>query len=141
MGQNKLTTTLLALDSLSIYRGLLENKVLSRLKALLICLNKADVELREVINLYNDFYFELAKNSTISLQDYIIDRIIFDENPFSFKIQAVQMSGSDGVLEKAVSNDLLGLQLVSKLDPTMIKAKITELFQDNSYTFINRRTS
>jgi hypothetical protein len=43
MGQSKLTTTLLALDSLSIYRGLLKDEVLSRLKALLICLDKGDV--------------------------------------------------------------------------------------------------
>jgi predicted AAA+ superfamily ATPase len=132
MGQSKLTTTLLALDSLSIYRGLLKDEVLSRLKALLICLDKGDVALREVVNLYNDFYFELAKSDTISLKDYIIDKITFDENPFSFKLQAVQYSDSDSVLEKAVSNDLRGLQLVSKLDPSMIKAEITELFNDNS---------
>jgi len=136
MRRNKLTPTLLALDSLSIYRGLLENRVLSRLRALLICLNKADAEIREVINLYNDFYFELAKSSTISLQDYIIDKIIFDENPFSFKTQAAQMSGSGVGIEKAVANDLRGLQLVSKLDPAMIKAEITDLFKDNNYSFM-----
>ena len=136
MRQNQLQPTLLALDSLSIYRGLLADRVLSRLQALLICLCTADVDLREVINLYNDFYFELAKSSTISLQDYIIDKIIFDENPFSFKTQAVQMSGSGVGIEKAVSNDLRGLQLVSRLDPTMIKAEIAEIFKDNNYTFM-----
>jgi hypothetical protein len=132
MGLSKLTTTLLALDSLSIYRALLKDKVLFKLKALLIYLDHGDVALRKLVNLYNDFYFELAKSETISLNDYIIDQIVFDENPFSFKIQAVQCSDSDSVLEKAVSNDLRGLQLVSKLDPSMIKAEITELFEDNS---------
>src|SRR5665648_1193881 len=60
MRRNKLTTTLLALDSLSIYRGLLKDKVLSRLKALLICLDKGDTSLRKVVNLYNDFYFPVS---------------------------------------------------------------------------------
>jgi len=132
MGLCKFTTTLLALDSLSIYRGLLKDKVLIRLRALLICLDSGDVALRNVVNLYNDFYFELAKSDTLSLKDYIIDLIVFDENPFSFKLQAVQRSGSDRVLEKAVAHDLKGLQLVSKLDPATLKAEISELFEDDS---------
>lgn len=130
MRQSKLSTTLLALDSLSIYRGLLKDTALSRLQALLIYLYEGEVSLREAVNLYNDFYFELAKSHTISLKDYIIDRIMFDENPFSFKIQAVLCSDSDSVLEKAVSNDLRGLQQVSKLDPAIIKAEILELLEN-----------
>ncbi len=136
MELSKLSTTLLALDSLSIYRGLLKDKLLIRLKALLICLDKDNVALREVVNLYNDFYFELAKSETISLKDYIVDKIVFDENPFSFRIQALQCSDSDIVLERAVSHDLRGLQLVSQLDPAMIKAVLIELFKDNDKLII-----
>lgn len=132
MEHNKSLPLLLALDSLSIYRGLLKDKVISRLKALLICLNKEDVELRKIVNRFNDFYFELGKSNTLSLKDYVIDQITFDENPFSFKQQAVQCSESDRVLEKAVSHDLRSLQLVSSLDPSMIKAEIADLFDDNS---------
>lgn len=133
MRQSKLTTTLLALDSLSIYRGLLEDKVLSKLRALLIDLNKADVQLREMINLYNDFYFELAKSNSLSLTDYIIDKIIFDENPFTLKIQALLNGSSDDALEKTVANDLRGLQQVAKLDSTLLKAEITELFKNQCF--------
>lgn len=136
MGQSKLTTTLLALDSLSIYRGLLEDKVLHRLKTLLICLDKAAVDLREIINSYNDFYFELAKSGTVLLKDYVIDKIIFDENPFSFNLQAVQTINTNGVLAKAVVNDLIGLQLIANLDPTMVKATIAQLFKDNNSSTI-----
>jgi len=123
---------LLALDSLSIYRGLLRDKVLSRLKALLICLTKEDLELRKIVNRFNDFYFELAKSDILSLKDYLIDQITFDENPFSFKLHTAQRIDSDRVLEKAVSHDLRGLQLISSLDPSMIKAEITQIFDDNS---------
>lgn len=136
MEQSKSAITLLALDSLSIYRGLLKDEVLIRLKELLSYLDKKDVVLRKVINLYNEFYFELAKSDTISLADYIIDKITFDENPFTFKTQAGLGSDSDSFLEKAVSNDLKGLQLVSKLDPSMIKAELSELFEDNSSKLI-----
>jgi len=139
MENNKITTTLLALDSLSIYRGLLEDKVLSSLKSLISCINKTNIELREVVNLYNDYYFELAKSGTLSLKEYIIDKIVFDENPFTFKFQAVQTSKYNNILEKAVSQDLKGLQLVSKLEPGMIKEAITEIFNNNGYkTFIER---
>lgn len=136
MGQSKLTTTLLALDSLSIYRGLLKDKVLSRLKTMLVYLDKGDVSLRKAVNLYNDFYFELAKSDTTSLRGYILDKIIFDENPFSFKVQALQCSDSDNVLDNAVSHDLKGLQLVSKLNPSMIKTELAELLENNSTKLI-----
>lgn len=137
MEQKKLTTTLLALDSLSVYRGLLKDNVISCLKSLLICLDRADAELREVVNTYNDYYFELAKSGTMSLKEYLIDKIVFDENPFSFNLQVVQARGYDRVLEKAVSQDLKALQQVSKLEPAIIKTVIRELFKQSSYqTFI-----
>ncbi len=131
MGLSKSSTTLLALDSLSIYRGLLKDNVISSLKELLISLDKGDVDLRRVVNLYNDFYFELVKSDTLSLKDYILDKITFDENPFSLKVQAVQCNDSDRILDNAVSHDLRGLQLVSELDPSIIKAEIAELFEDS----------
>ncbi|TGE33486.1 ATP-binding protein [Desulfosporosinus sp. Sb-LF] len=140
---SQLTTTLLALDSLSIYRGLLEDRVLSRLRDLLICLDHKSVknrdgEFRRVINSYNDFYFELAKSGTISLTDYIVDKLIFDENPFSFKMQTLKINDSDTIFENSVSNDLRCLQIVSQLNPTMVKTEITELykFKDTSFDAI-----
>ena len=136
MRQKNLTTTLLALDSLSIYRGLLEDKVLCKLKALLINLDKTDVQLRETINLYNVFYFELAKSHSLSLTDYIIDKIIFDENPFTLKIQTLLNGSSDAALEKTVANDLRGLQHVARLDSTMLKTEITELFKNQRFNTI-----
>lgn len=71
MKQNKPAASLLALDSLSIYRGLLEDEVISKLRSLLINLDTRYLELRKSINLYNDFYFELAKSNSLSLTDYI----------------------------------------------------------------------
>ena len=132
MEHSKLSSFLLALDSLSIYRGLLENKVFSKLKALLISSTKSDIDLREIINSYHEFYFELAQeNSTMSLKDYVLDQIIFDENPFTFQQQTAQINSANPAIEKAAAQDLNGLQLISQLDPGIIKAHLSELFKDN----------
>ncbi|SPF35710.1 conserved hypothetical protein [Candidatus Desulfosporosinus infrequens] len=133
MEHNKLSSALLALDSLSIYRGLLKNKVFSKLTALLISLNKTDVVFRKVINSYHEFYFELAKSGTMSFHDYVLEQIIFDENPFTFQKQTVQISGSDQVIEKAVAQDLNGLQLIAQLDPALVKAHLFELFKNDPH--------
>lgn len=133
MMENQLTTTLLALDSLSIYRGLLEDSVLRRLRALLIALGEKSTELRQIVNLYNDFYFELANTGSLSLKTYVIERILFDENPFSLKMQTLHNDGSEAVLEKAVANDLRSLQCVAELDPMLVKNAITELYKDDPH--------
>jgi hypothetical protein len=133
MEHNQLTSALLALDSLSIYRGLLENKVLSKLKELLISSNKADVVFREVINAYHEFYFELAQSGTMSLHDYVLDQIIFDENPFTFQQQAVQSNSSNQVIEKTAAQDLNSLQRIAQLNPASVKANLTELFKTNPH--------
>lgn len=134
MEHNKLSPFLLALDSLSIYRGLLDNKVISKLKALLISLTTSDVTFREVVNSYHQFYFELAQESSaMSLKDYLLDQIIFDENPFTFQQQAVQINHSNYEIEKAAAQDLNGLQLIAELHPALVKAHLSELFKNNPY--------
>jgi Predicted ATPase (AAA+ superfamily) len=133
MRQSKLTTSLLAMDSLSVYRGLLEDNVLSKLRSLLIGLDKTDVQLRETINLYNNFYFELAKSRSLSLTDYIIDKIIFDENPFTLEIQTFAGSCTDEALFKAVTHDLNSLQQLASLDSATLKAELSELFSKQRF--------
>ncbi|HBV87491.1 MAG TPA: AAA+ family ATPase [Desulfosporosinus sp.] len=133
MEQSKLSPFLLALDSLSIYRGLLDNKVLNKLKELLISLTKSDVTLREVINSYHEFYFELAQGGTMSLKDYILYQILFDENPFTFQQQAIHINHSNDVIKKAAAQDLNCLQLISQLEPAIVKAHLSQLFKDDPY--------
>lgn len=133
MEPSNLPSILLTLDSLSIYRKLLDDKVFIKLKALLSSLSNADVEFREVINVYHEFYFELAKSGTMSLKDYVLDQIIFDENPFTFQQQAVQMNVSHPVIKKAAAQDLNRLQLVSQLDPARVKAHLSKRFTEDPY--------
>ncbi len=83
----------------------------------------------KAINLYNDFFFEFAKSGVDSLEEYIIDKIIFDENPFTFS----------GTNRKAAENDLDSLQLVSKLDSVAIKNMIIQCLNEKEYISIVER--
>lgn len=128
-----ITTDLLALDSLSVYRGILKDSVLRKLRELLIGLEKEDFQKREIVNLYNDFYYELSKCPELSLTHHILNQIIFDENSFSFKAQALHPAPIENSLEKAASQDLKNLEQVAKLDATSLKAKIAALFKQKKY--------
>ena len=73
----------LALDSLSIYRKLLEDDLINKLYSLLNYTTTDNINACELINIYNDFFFTLATTSKMSLKEYLIEKIIFDENPYS----------------------------------------------------------
>ncbi|MBC8061253.1 MAG: ATP-binding protein [Clostridiaceae bacterium] len=119
-------STKYALDSISIYRNLLEDEVLSKFRKLLDYISKTQVELDGAINLYNEFFFLFAKSTSISLEEYILEKIIYDDNPFS----------SLGTNEKAASNDLNSLQLVSKLSSEVIKSKLIQIFSNSEYKYL-----
>jgi uncharacterized protein len=132
MTTSSLNTHLLALDSLLVYRGLLEDPTIKRLRDLFIGLEREDIQLREIINLYNDFYFELAKCPEPSLAQHILNQIIFDENPFSFNVQALNSQVKENVLEKAVARDLRNLESIARLKSTTLKAEITRTLKQKN---------
>jgi uncharacterized protein len=111
----------LAIDGISIYRRLREDEVISKLYALIDYVDKGQMELSKFINLYNDFYFELSCNSTLSIKDYIIDKVIYDENFYSQRTGRPELSHMENLMERAVMNDLDNLQLLSNLTPYVIK--------------------
>jgi predicted AAA+ superfamily ATPase len=123
---NIILRTKLALDSLAIYRNILEDAVIDRLRLLLNYINKSQIELDVAINLYNEFFFEFAKSGANTMVDYVLEKIIFDENPFSF-------SGTN-IIDAA--NDLDSLQLISNLSPIVVKNKLKEHFNEKEYKYI-----
>ncbi|MDQ7094437.1 ATP-binding protein [Desulfosporosinus sp. PR] len=128
MRQTTISPELLALDSLAVYRGLLEDPVLRRLRELLAALEKENLQVREIVNFYHDFYYELAKCPQLSLSNHILDQIIFAENSFSFKAQAINTPVLESTLERAAARDLRNLQSVAKLDGSALKAGISARF-------------
>ncbi|NSW90648.1 MAG: ATP-binding protein [Firmicutes bacterium] len=131
---NYIYKTKLALNSLSIYRGILEDNVISRLNLLISHthsivsnayfmnnIRHSDTGLETFINLYNGFYFHLLEKNYKNLKDYIIDRIIYDENAFSRDAEANIFKNINYNIVDAVKNDLSKLQLVSNLSSQIMK--------------------
>lgn len=71
----------LALSSLSIYRNLLLDPVIKKFSAVINCLNSGGNAI-DFVNFYNDFFYALASTDR-SWRGYIIEQIIYDDNPFS----------------------------------------------------------
>ncbi|WP_446897308.1 ATP-binding protein [Clostridium sp. LBM24168] len=117
----------LALKSISIYRNLLKDPVINKLYSLLDCMDGSDVSLEEVVDLYNGFFFELLQSGANSLESHMVDKIIFDENPFSKERLNI---------EKAVSNDLKNLQLAARISSTEIKGVLAHGILDNECRYV-----
>ncbi|MFZ5986592.1 MAG: ATP-binding protein [Bacillota bacterium] len=112
----------LILDSLSVYRNLLEDGVIKALRTLIDSLSRDKLEIDEFVNFFNTFFFELTKsNSTKTLKDYIIDLVIFDENPYSRLAESVEFEEIDDLLVRAVIKDLDGLNAICVLTSDIFK--------------------
>lgn len=112
----------LALDSLSIYRSILEDKVVTSLYDLLQYCENGAVDLNRFVKLYNEFYFKLISVSPItSLKNYLIEKLLFDENPFTLSAEADGSIDPLGSLGQSAINDLRKLQQFSGITSTIIK--------------------
>lgn len=109
-------------EALAIYRNLLEDKVIKKLNGLINYLDGDKPELDGFIRLYNEFFFQLTvSNSTGTFKNYIIEKLIFDENPFSRLAEEVCFDDIDELLIQAVSKDMDSLYAVSCLTSNEIK--------------------
>lgn len=126
----------LALDTISIYRKLLEDKVIKKLKTLLDYISEDDKQLPVVLNFYNDFFYSLAESDANSLEEHIIDKILFDENPFTKDVNRCRTSNKRVAIKKAVHIDLENLQLLSRVNPRTIKNYLSSYFSENEFKYI-----
>jgi predicted AAA+ superfamily ATPase len=126
----------LALDSLCIYRNLLKDPVIEKLKALLeyICLDEK--QLSSTINLYNDFLYSLLQTYADSLEDYIAEKIIFDENSFSKNVHKNESDKKKALIKRSVASDLENLQMLATLDSRNIKNYLMEYFNEEEFKHI-----
>lgn len=139
---NNILETRLKLDSLCIYTNLLKDPVVGSFYALLDCSVSQDVSddsCQAFIKAYSGFFNILASNSNnLSLIAYVIEKILYDENPFT---TTVQQDGSDknNPFEKAVKHDLDALQAMTRIEPDGLKTWYLKGFKtDNIFrTIIN----
>ena len=113
----------LSLKSLSIYRNLLKDKVICKLNALLDYIDGGEIDLSKSVGLYNNFFFELAACSSITcLKEYMVDKILYDDNPFSRQAEALDFGSIDSTVKAAARNDLSYLYTVSQLSSAYVKS-------------------
>lgn len=125
--KNQLQEVKFSLDSLVVYRQVLEDEVIKRLLNFLDYLEEEEAKLSRVIQLYNDFFYTLIKhNATKSWRNYVIELILFDENPFSRRLEI------DSVLKKAIENDLRNLQLIANLSSDTVKTMLINEYCQSS---------
>lgn len=119
---NNIQKSILAINSISVYRKIINDEVIAKLQKLLIGLQNSEAKIEEVINLYNDFFYELSKNNS-TLEEYIINKIIFDENSFT----------NSSNYKNAAMRDLDNFQVISRISSLDIKNNIAERFKEKHF--------
>jgi uncharacterized protein len=127
---DKVNEVRLLLGSLYIYRNLLDDPVISRFNLLLQYTARIDINEAEpdkFIDLYCSFFHSLAGFSkSVNFTEYIIDKIMLDENTFTLMSASFPTPGISPELMSAVKADLQSLHAVAVLSANMIKTCFIE---------------
>jgi len=111
-----------ALESLTVYRGILRDEAVNALYLVLKDVTNKSINFSDFINGYCDFYYKLVNhNPEVCFKDYLIEKIIFDDNAFSKLCEKVTLDCVGESLVKAVENDLACLNVVSSVSAKDIK--------------------
>ncbi len=112
----------LKLNSISVYRTMLEDKLLKSLQLFLERIFSEKTDLNGFVSCYNSIYFDLiSMKQQKSFREYVIDLIITDENPFSWAAERMEYENINTLLVKAASNDLRTLDEISKVSSDVFK--------------------
>lgn len=133
MSENNYKSTLneaaLAFRSISIYRNLMEDSVIKSFKALVNRICSSHPSLADIMESYTGAYYELAnKIPFYSLKEYIIEKLLLDENPYSRTAEKESFLTLDKNLLQAVSQDFYLLQRIANLSSSDIKAYLLNTF-------------
>ena len=113
----------LSRDKISIYRDLIEDKVIDLFYELISLIESKSMDISEFINKYNDFYFALNKSGKSCFREYIVEKIIFDENIYSLNMNEEFI--------KVVKNDLSNLMNIADFASDDLKKDVTDYFKDS----------
>lgn len=113
----------LSFNSLSIYRKVLEDRVIDSLFQLTSFLEKEELNVGQALSLYSSFFHELAGQSTCgpSLKAHILKALLKDDNAFSRACEASSFEALDPSLVSAASNDIACLKFIAGLASRTVK--------------------
>lgn len=111
----------LSRDKISIYRNLINDKVINSFYELVSYMIEKEMNLSKFINKYNDFYFELVISKSNNFKEYIIEKLIFDENIYSLNMKEE--------FKYIVRNDLNNLMNFSNIESGFLKSYAIDYFK------------
>lgn len=114
-----------ALESLVIYRQLLQDPILAELRFLLEHLSSDHPEVFRSIASYSSLC-RLLFESGVSLKSAVVEKILHTENAFSREAEKQGSAYLKGPVEAAVKADLKRLQIIAGIKSDTIKKQITE---------------
>ena len=124
----------LMLDSLCIYRGLLEDPVLHAWHLLL----KSTADgggAGSFSELYAVFFKLLASNTDkLSLPEYVAEKVLLDENPFTLSAGKPVSEIPAATLAAAAERDLEALQAAVSLTPRTLKDSCLAIYHSDEFT-------
>lgn len=127
----------MAAKSLVIYRNLLKDNIVKKFTRLLENALKAEQD-AALISTYHDFFSSLVKKEEASegpfvgniWQDYLLNLIAIDENPFSLRCEERGPAGVNQHLIKLTKRDLTYLKILYDFDFFVFTSLIQEKWQE-----------
>lgn len=118
--------TRIAMETLGVYRELLESPVVSKLKRLLEYVESNPGNNVKILSRYNEFYHTLMeKGKGCSLKDYIIMKILFTDNVYGRLVQGNDPIKKGNHIRLAAIEDLGSLYQIASFMPEDLKSAIT----------------
>ncbi|NFI87239.1 hypothetical protein FDA46_06045 [Clostridium botulinum] len=115
----------LILNSLCIFRDLLNDDVISSYKELISYLNKNEFDINNLLNYYNTFTYNLIeKSEELSIRKYIIDKILMGDNILKKIISSNELTNK--LITKQTRYELTLLEELSNVKSEDIKTAILE---------------
>ncbi|MCX7711870.1 MAG: ATP-binding protein [Clostridia bacterium] len=114
----------LTFNAITVYKGLLQDTVIQRLYVLVQCLSREDFDIHHALDLYSSFFYSLlssGENGTASVKEYLLQKLLFDDNFFSRTCETVDFVSLNQELISAVQSDLFCLQHISSVSSNQIK--------------------
>ncbi len=125
MSNKSIQTFRLSIESLGIYRGLLQDDVISKLDILLQQIETKSHNIISILSTYNEFYHRLMeKGKGYSLKDYIIQKILFNDNAFARLVQTREKEIRNSGITQAAIQDLHYLSQIASIVPEDIEAMV-----------------
>lgn len=118
---SKINSAPYMLHSLSIYRNLLKDPVISSFKELLENLGDTSTPFTRFLDSYNSFFYAFISSGASSFKEYIIEKVLYDENPFTTGAERGLEIPSFKAARAAAAEDLAKLEYISSLSSRHIK--------------------